>query len=106
MLSIDEKIRLAKEAGTELDKIKLMVNIYNDLYAEWVIGGRCDEIIHSKLTTSAKTIEAPSGGTKRRGLLITGGCSAHTGRNGRLEKEQRNPPHHYTITSAQASEAF
>ena len=51
MMNLDEKIRLAKEAGTELDKIKLMVSVYNNLYTKWVNGGRCDEFIRSKLTT-------------------------------------------------------
>nr|DAT25914.1 MAG TPA: hypothetical protein [Caudoviricetes sp.] len=35
-----------------------------------------------------------------------GGCIAHSGRNGGLEKEQRYPPHHHSIISAPASEAF
>ena len=38
------------EMVTELDNIKLMVNIYNNLYGRWVNGGRCDDIIHSKLS--------------------------------------------------------
>lgn len=50
MMNLDEKIRYAKEEGTELYKVKLMINIYNNLYGRWINGGRCDEIIRSKLS--------------------------------------------------------
>lgn len=58
MMNLDEKIRYAKEDVTELENIevtelvniKLMINIYNNLYGRWINGGRCDEIIRSKLS--------------------------------------------------------
>lgn len=50
MLTVDEKIKKAKEQGTERDKIKLMIHFYNTLYNKWVDGGRCDEITRSKVS--------------------------------------------------------
>lgn len=57
MMNLDEKVRYANEEVTELDNIKLMINIYNNLYGRWISGGRCDEITRSKLSIIELTAE-------------------------------------------------
>ena len=93
--------------GTEMNVKNNMLAILNAIndYA-FNCGLETNSTKRSTFTLSSKTNEAPSGGTNGGGFSMMGGCSAHSVRNDRLEKEQRNPPHLHSITSTQAGEAF